>query len=241
MVSIYKRKNENGTTVWRAVIRIKGYPTISKSFARKQEADDWEEEQRRHIRNGQFNFTAHNKHHTYVDLLHRMETDGAFTLQRSFKHCKSQYDYWRERLGVYGLTHITPEIIAQERKLLLDSSRSPATINRYTAVLASTLTYAVKKLPGSQKIPAAPFPSLRRTTLATASSTMTKSPASLPLASKANRPYSIRSSSSPLLPARVAEKFSNSNGATSTSIKASHSLQKRRMAVLGVSPSPTSS
>ena len=107
MVSIYKRKNENGTTVWRAVIRIKGYPTISKSFARKQEADDSEEEQRRRIRNGQFNFTAHNKHHTYVDLLHRMETDGAFSLQRSFKHCKSQYDYWRERLGVYGLTHIT--------------------------------------------------------------------------------------------------------------------------------------
>ncbi len=129
MVSIYRRKNENGTTVWRAVIRIKGYPTVSKSFTRKQEAEDWEEEQRRRIKNGQFNFTAHNKHHTYADLLHRMETDGAFTLQRSFKHCKSQYDYWQERLGSYGLTHITPEIIAQERKLLLDSSRSPATIN----------------------------------------------------------------------------------------------------------------
>ena len=147
MASIYKRKSKDGkSTVWRAVIRIKGYPTVSKSFARKQEAEDWEEEQRRRIKNGQFNFTAHNKHHTYSDLFHRMETDGAFTLQRSFTHCKSQYDYWQERLGTYGLTHITPEIIAQERKLFLDSSRSPATINRYTAVLASTLTYAVKKL-----------------------------------------------------------------------------------------------
>jgi len=27
MASIFKRKNNDGTTVWRAVIRIKGYPT----------------------------------------------------------------------------------------------------------------------------------------------------------------------------------------------------------------------
>ncbi len=28
MASIYKRKNEDGTTVWRAVVRKKGYPTV---------------------------------------------------------------------------------------------------------------------------------------------------------------------------------------------------------------------
>lgn len=143
MASVYRRK---GSKNWRAVIRMDGYPPVCKTFDRKQEADDWANETERRIKLGQFNFTAHNKNHTYSDLLHRMKTDGAFDLQRSFKHCKSQYDYWQERLGSYGLTHITPEIIAQERKLLLDSSRSPATINRYTAVLGSTLTYAVKKL-----------------------------------------------------------------------------------------------
>jgi integrase len=142
MASVYKRK-EGG---WRAVIRMKGYPTVCETFDRKQEADDWAKETERRIKLGQFNFTAHNKHHTYADLLHRMEGEGVFDHQRSFKNCKSQYDYWQERLGTYGLTHITPEIIAQERKFLLNSSLSSATINRYTAVLASTLTYAVKKL-----------------------------------------------------------------------------------------------
>jgi hypothetical protein len=39
MASIFKRKNENGTTVWRAVVRIKGYPTVCNHFERKQEAD----------------------------------------------------------------------------------------------------------------------------------------------------------------------------------------------------------
>jgi hypothetical protein len=38
MASIYKRKNDNGTTVWRAVVRIKGYPSICNHFERKQEA-----------------------------------------------------------------------------------------------------------------------------------------------------------------------------------------------------------
>lgn len=152
MASIYKRKNENGTTVWRAVIRIKGYPSLSNHFERKQEADDWAKETERRIKLGQFNFSAHNKHHTYADLLHRMEGDGAFDLQRSFKNCRSQFDYWKQRLGTYALIHIMPELITQERKTLIDSAlpdgskRSPATINRYTAVLSATFGYAVKKL-----------------------------------------------------------------------------------------------
>jgi integrase len=152
MASIYKRKNDNGTTVWRAVIRIKGYPSISNHFERKQEADDWAAETERRIKLGQFNFSAHNKHHTYADLLHRMEGDGAFDLQRSFKNCRSQFDYWKKRLGAYALIHITPELVAQERKAFIDSllpdgsKRTPATINRYTAVLSATFNYAIKKL-----------------------------------------------------------------------------------------------
>jgi integrase len=147
MASIYKRKSKDGKSfVWRAVIRIKGYPTICDTYERKQEADDWAKDTERRIKLGQFNFAAHNKQHTYADLLHRMEGDGAFELQRSFKNCSAQFDYWKQRLGVYALIHITPELITKERKTLVDSARGPATINRYIAVLASTLSYAVKKL-----------------------------------------------------------------------------------------------
>ena len=62
---------------------------------------------------------------------------------------KQEADDWAQE---YALTHLTPELISQERKTLVDSplpdgsKRSPATINRYTAVLSSTLGYAVKKL-----------------------------------------------------------------------------------------------
>lgn len=153
MASIYKRKSKDGkSTVWRAVIRIKGYPSVSNHFERKQEADDWAKETERRIKLGQFNFSAHNQHHTYAELLHRLEEDGLLSLQRSFKNCRSQFDYWKQRLGAYALVHITPELIAQERKILIDSplpdgsKRSPATINRYIAVLSSTFGHAVKKL-----------------------------------------------------------------------------------------------
>lgn len=59
MASIYKRKNKNGTNVWRAVIRIKGYPTVCDHFDRKQEAEDWAQTVERQIKLGQFKFDQH--------------------------------------------------------------------------------------------------------------------------------------------------------------------------------------
>lgn len=46
-------------TGWRAVVRIKGYPTVCGEFERKQEAEDWEEDTRRLIKAGQFQFERH--------------------------------------------------------------------------------------------------------------------------------------------------------------------------------------
>lgn len=52
MASIYKRKNANGTTVWRAVVRIKGYPSVCSHWDRKQEAEDWAQDVERQIKTG---------------------------------------------------------------------------------------------------------------------------------------------------------------------------------------------
>lgn len=35
MASIYTRKDQDGSPVWRAVIRIKGHPSVSNHFGRK--------------------------------------------------------------------------------------------------------------------------------------------------------------------------------------------------------------
>ena len=58
MASIQKRKNKNGTSHWRAVVRIKGYPTVCNHFDRKQEAEDWAADVERQIKQGKFNLTS---------------------------------------------------------------------------------------------------------------------------------------------------------------------------------------
>jgi integrase len=152
MASIYKRKNENGTSVWRAVIRIKGHPSVSNHFERKQEADDWVQETERKIRQGQFNIDSFKKQHTYKDLIERLKRDGFFEYQKALKKISSQFQYWEGKLGSYALVHITSDLISKERQILMDSllpdgnKRNPSTINRYTAVLSSVLGYATKKL-----------------------------------------------------------------------------------------------
>jgi hypothetical protein len=83
MASIYKRKNENGTTVWRAVVRIKGYPSVCTHWERKQEAEDWAQSVEQQIKTGQFKFDQHNKIHTFNDLVDRYTQDGTLEHHRS--------------------------------------------------------------------------------------------------------------------------------------------------------------
>lgn len=69
-MSVYKRKNRNGKVAgWRAVVRIKGYPTVYKEFERKQEADDWKIAVTRKIKAGQFQFDRHKVQRTFGDLV----------------------------------------------------------------------------------------------------------------------------------------------------------------------------
>jgi integrase len=152
MASIFKRKNKDGTTHWRAVIRVKGYPTVCNHFARKQEADDWAIDVERQIKQGQFNFGRHKKQHTFSELVDHFINNGALEHHRSAKDSLRHLNYWGERLGDYALVHLTPERLGKERLLLIETptnrgeKRSSATVNRYMATLSSVLSYACRQL-----------------------------------------------------------------------------------------------
>ena len=152
MASIFKRKNANGTTVWRAVVRIKGYPTVCDHFERKQEALDWATDIERQIKAGKYNFDAHKKQHTFGELVDRYIQDGALEHHRSADDTKRHLSYWRSRFEKYDLVHLTTDLIGKERKRLLDTptekgkKRTPSTINRYIASLSSLLSYAKDNL-----------------------------------------------------------------------------------------------
>lgn len=152
MASITKRKNKNGTSHWRAVVRIKGYPTVCNHFDRKQEAEDWASEVEREIKLGQFKFEQHKTQHTFADLLERYLNSGSLEHIKSAEDALRHLNYWKTRFKSYALIHLTSELIGKERRLLQDTptnkgrTRSPATVNRYLASLSAVLTYATREL-----------------------------------------------------------------------------------------------
>ncbi|NGX46566.1 MAG: hypothetical protein K940chlam2_01759, partial [Chlamydiae bacterium] len=118
MASFYKRKNKNGITVWRAVIRIKGYPTVCKTLNRKQEAEDWAQDTERQIKFGKFNFDQYKKLHTFEELVDRYIQDGILEHHRSADDTRRHLTYWKSRIGSYAIIHINAELLNKERQHL---------------------------------------------------------------------------------------------------------------------------
>lgn len=69
MASIYQRTNNNGTKVWRAVIRLKGHPTVCEHFDRKQEAEDWAREMEQQIKRGKYSSNQTKQKKTVTELI----------------------------------------------------------------------------------------------------------------------------------------------------------------------------
>ena len=75
-MSVYKRRLKKGHS-WRAVVRIEKYPPICRTFDRKEEAEDWEEQTKRQIKDGELKFDQYRKKHTFSELLDRFIANGA--------------------------------------------------------------------------------------------------------------------------------------------------------------------
>ncbi len=154
MASVYKRKDKDGKFVsWRAVVRIKGYPVVCNHFDRKQEADDWANNIERQIKLGKYRFgQEQNQQKTLAELIDRYIEDGVIDHHKAAKDTLRQLNYFREQLGSYALVYITPDLLLQERKKLLNTPthqgkhRKAATVNRYFSTLGGAFRYACKNL-----------------------------------------------------------------------------------------------
>lgn len=160
MASFIKRKNKDGTYSWRALVRLKGFPTLCKSFDRKQEAEDWARDTESSIKQGRYNFSTTNTHYTFEDLVRRYESDGHLEHLKSAYSMRLHLAHWVKRFKGYSLVHLTPELIGKERKLLAQTPSikggvilSPSTTNRYMANLSSILSYAARDLRWIQENP----------------------------------------------------------------------------------------
>ena len=155
MATIIQRKNTKGEVYFQAKVRMKGFPPESASFKQKTKAVKWANSTESAMREGRYFKTAESKKHTLADLIDRY-IEFELPQRKSDKDkFKMQLLWWKDNVGAYMLSDVTPSLLSQYKELLGTEpspkpkngkkTRSDATINRYMACLSIVLTKAVKE------------------------------------------------------------------------------------------------
>ncbi len=162
MATIRERKTSAGKTHYQVIVRLKGYPDQRATFERKTDAKRWATQTESAIREGRHFKNSEAKRRTLGELIDRYTRDVLPTKKAKTQGPqRKQLSWWKEQLGDYALADITPALLADYRDKLtrdpipspaIDPAkagppryRSPATINRYLAVLSHAFTVAVKE------------------------------------------------------------------------------------------------
>jgi integrase len=164
MATIEKRKLDDGSTSYRAKIRLKGHAPESATFTRLTDARAWVQKTEADIKAGRH--FGESKRHTLNELIDAYEKSAKHKELKSAKEMRARLDWWRRHYGEKLLQEITPAVVAQGRDALcnenltvrrrgddgsvsripLDKKRSGATTNRFLAALSSVCGYGVKEL-----------------------------------------------------------------------------------------------
>lgn len=151
MATIQKRVSKDGKVSYRVQVRLRGYPPQSACFSRKTDASRWAQQIETSIREGRHFKTAEAKKHTLNDLVDRyIKTVVPNKKKHGIKQA-SQLQWWKQELGHYLLSDITPALVAEKRDKLLDgityrkTKRSTSTVVRYMAALSHAFTIACKE------------------------------------------------------------------------------------------------
>lgn len=154
MASIEKRTTDSGETSYRVKVRLKGYPQQTATFSRITDAKRWAQDTESAIRDGRHFKYSEAKKHTLGELVDRYTRETLMTKTHNKKTQKvqrQQLNWWKEQLGAYALSEITPALLAEYRDKLAheeirpELKRSPSTVTRYMAALSHAFTTAVKE------------------------------------------------------------------------------------------------
>jgi integrase len=151
MANIQERKSKDGKTTYRVQVRLKGCPAQTATFSRITDARKWIQQTESAIREGRHFKTAESKKHTLGELIDRYVTDVIPLKKKNGKKQNAQLIWWKEQLGDYLLSDITPALIAEYRDVLLRGTtyrgtvRSPSTAVRYLAALSHAFSVACKE------------------------------------------------------------------------------------------------
>lgn len=75
MATIQERRDENGKTRYRAMVRLKGFPPESETFDRKSDARDWAQKREVELRSGRHANAHEAQRRTAVEMIDRYIRD----------------------------------------------------------------------------------------------------------------------------------------------------------------------
>jgi len=151
MATIETRSNADGTTGYRAKVRLKGFPTESATFERKTDAKEWAKQTESSMRQGRHFKTAEAKKHTLGELIDRYLREMEKKSPKRFVDVKTLLGWWKGEMGVYLLSDVSRSLIIEQRDKLLNTKgrnverRSNSTVNRYMTALGNAFTVATNE------------------------------------------------------------------------------------------------
>lgn len=151
MATIEERTHNDGTQSYRVKIRRRGYPTISKTFARVTDAKRYIRKIESDIDAGKAIATPEATKRTLADAIDRYIKTELPRKPKSQQKLTMQLNWWKDQLGHLMLNQVTAPKIAECRDMLAEeftvrgTKRSPATVNRYLAAISHMFTVAIKE------------------------------------------------------------------------------------------------
>ena len=152
MPTVQRRVSPNGKVSYRALVRLKGHKAKTATFLKRADAVTWAQETETKVKQSKYfpDRLIESEKYTLTDLLNRYKSD--VLPDKRDKNQLGQLDWWKVQLGEYKLKDLTPSLIASLRDKLTKElskrtgrTRTPATVNRYLALLSHACTTAIKE------------------------------------------------------------------------------------------------
>lgn len=138
------KQTPSGT--WKALIRKAGWPTTSKTFRTKRDAEDWSRRTEDEMVRGVFIQRAQAERLTLESALDRYLKEVSITKSIFTQRGEtSKSKQLKAELGKYSLAAITPDLVAGYRDKRLEAGKKPNTVRLELALLGHLFTVAMQE------------------------------------------------------------------------------------------------
>ncbi len=132
---VYRRRNKGGV-VYLALVRLKGFRPVSKTFPTADEAIAWAAATKGTLRGerGRGQTRIDLPKLTLSSLIREYLADPAIKVLRSYETYHDRLDWWVARYGVERVLDVNVAVLREARERLTPG-RAPATVNRHLAAM----------------------------------------------------------------------------------------------------------